>query len=178
MTRVDHPTGTDRVAEVAESVDDDILVNVQGDEPQIEGAAIDAVVNTLLQAPDVPMSTLVHPLSPEYMNDANRVKVDFDDQCDARRFWRSATPGERPYTGASRCWQHVGLYAYRRDFLLEFVALPQTAGERALGLEQLRVLENGYRIRCAVLDSYRSISVDVPADVALVERRLKELERV
>ena len=77
---------------------------------------------------------------------------------------------------ARRAWYHVGLYAYRRAFLLQFVALPRTAGERALHLEQLRALENGYRIRCAVLDSYRSVSIDVPADVAAVEHRLKELE--
>jgi 3-deoxy-manno-octulosonate cytidylyltransferase (CMP-KDO synthetase) len=180
MTRADHPTGTDRIAEVAESLDDDILVNVQGDEPLIEGAAIDAVVDALLDAPDVPMSTLVHSLSPEYINDPNRVKVDLDDQSDARGFWRStATDREngRNGDGAARCWQHVGLYAYRRSFLLEFVSLPQSAGERALGLEQLRALENGHRIRCAVLDSYKSIPVDVPADVAAVEHLLKELQR-
>ncbi len=98
MTRADHPTGTDRVAEVAESVDDDILVNVQGDEPLIDGAAIDAVVELLLQDSDVPMSTGVHALLPEHLSDSNRVKVEFDSQCDAERFWRSAAP-----TGGPNC---------------------------------------------------------------------------
>ena len=176
MTRSDHPTGTDRVAEVAESVVDDILVNVQGDEPLIEGAAIDAVVNALQEASDVSMSTVVHPLEPEWANDSNRVKVMLDERGDAVSFSRSAPPANASGT-AVRCWQHVGLYAYRRAFLLEFVALPQSAGERLHRLEQLRALENGHRIRCAVLDSYRSVSVDVPSDVAIVERRLKALER-
>ena len=125
----------------------------------------------------VRMSTVVHPLQPEHLNDPNRVKVELDNQFDARRFWRSASATEGADAEAPRCWQHVGLYAYRRTFLFQFVGLPRTSGERALGLEQLRALENGHRIRCAVLDSYRSVSVDVPADVGVVERRLKALER-
>jgi 3-deoxy-manno-octulosonate cytidylyltransferase (CMP-KDO synthetase) len=176
MTCADHRSGTDRVAEVAESASDDIVVNIQGDEPLIEGAAIDAVVDALLQAEGVSMSTAVHPLPKEHIRDTNRVKVEFDSQHDAQRFWRSAEPSEGTEDIAPR-WQHIGLYAYRRDFLLKFTALPRTAGECALGLEQLRALENGHRIRCAILDSYRSISVDVPSDVAAVERQLEILQR-
>ncbi len=176
VTRADHATGTDRVAEVAASFEDDIVVNIQGDEPLIEGSAIDAVVDALLQAKGVSMATAVHPLPAEHVNDINRVKVELDDQGDAQRFWRSEDSAECSLSSAPR-WQHIGLYAYRRDFLFEFAALPRTEGERTLSLEQLRALENGHRIRCAVLDSYRSISVDVPADVAAVEHQLKTLHR-
>jgi 3-deoxy-manno-octulosonate cytidylyltransferase (CMP-KDO synthetase) len=178
MTRSDHPTGTDRLAEVAAGLDDAIVVNVQGDEPLVEGRAIDAMVEALLADPSAPMSTVVHDADPDALDDPNRVKVVLDRQGNALYFSRSRIPALRDPARAPRYWQHAGLYAYRRDFLLEFVKLAPTPAERAEQLEQLRALENGHRIRCAVVEGWHGIPVDVPADVARVEARLRELGRV
>jgi len=177
MTRPDHPTGTDRLAEVAAGLDDAIVVNVQGDEPLVEGRAIDAMVDALLAEPSAPMSTVVHDADPDGLDDPNRVKVVIDRLGNALYFSRSRIPALRDPTRPPRYWQHVGLYAYRREFLLDFVKLEPTPAERAEQLEQLRALENGYRIRCAVVEGWRGIPVDVPADVLRVEARLRELGR-
>ncbi len=175
MTDPKHRTGTDRLAEVAVGLEDEIVVNVQGDEPLISGEVIDAAVQVLLEAPDVPMSTVVHPAEADALDDPNRVKVVLDRGGDALYFSRSRIPALREGGVPPRYWQHVGVYAYRRSFLLEFVQLEPTAAERAEGLEQLRALEHGFRIRCACVDGWRGLSVDVPEDVARVEARLREL---
>jgi 3-deoxy-manno-octulosonate cytidylyltransferase (CMP-KDO synthetase) len=177
MTRPDHPTGTDRLAEVAASLDDEIVVNVQGDEPLMEGFVIDAAVEALVAAPDVPMATVVHDADPDGLDDPNRVKVVLDRRGNALYFSRSRIPALRQPEHTPRYWQHVGLYAYRRPFLLEFVRMEPTPAELAEALEQLRALEHGHRIRCAVVEGWRSIPVDVPGDVARVEARLRELSR-
>ncbi len=176
LTSPDHPTGTDRVAEVAASLDEEIVVNVQGDEPLIEGHVIDAALEALEEDASVNMSTVVHPADPDAAGDPNRVKVVIDRRGRALYFSRSALPypREKNVTGL-RLWQHVGLYAYRRPFLLDFVRMAPTALERAEALEQLRALENGHAIRVAVVEGWRSIPVDVPEDVPRVERRLREL---
>jgi 3-deoxy-manno-octulosonate cytidylyltransferase (CMP-KDO synthetase) len=170
MTRADHASGTDRIAEVAAQLDCDVVVNVQGDEPLIEGFAIDAVVEALADDPDVPIATLVHAAEPGALADPNRVKVVLDRRGRALYFSRSAIPFARD--SEPRVWQHVGLYAYRREFLLRYPTLPSTPAERAEGLEQLRALEHGYPIRCAVIEGWTSAAVDVPADLAAVEARL------
>jgi 3-deoxy-manno-octulosonate cytidylyltransferase (CMP-KDO synthetase) len=172
LTRSDHATGTDRIGEVAAGLSADIVVNVQGDEPLIRGDVIDAAVDVLLASPELPMATVVHPAEPGAQDDPNRVKVVLDRRGRALYFSRSPIPhvrGEAP-----PLWQHVGLYAYRRDFLLEFVALEPTSLERAEQLEQLRALENGFPIGCAVVEHFVSAPVDVPQDVARVEARLAE----
>jgi 3-deoxy-manno-octulosonate cytidylyltransferase (CMP-KDO synthetase) len=176
LTSPEHATGTDRIAEVAASLDDEIVVNVQGDEPLIEGFVIDAAVEALEADPDAPMATVVHDMPREAIDDPNRVKVVLDRCGDALLFSRRpirppARPGDAP-----RHWQHVGLYAYRRAFLLEYVRLPRTPAEKAEGLEQLRALEHGHRIRVAVIEGWESLPVDVPEDVAAVEARLRERE--
>lgn len=173
MTRADHRTGTDRLAEVAAGLSDDVIVNVQGDEPLIEGWVIDAAVAALLESPEVPMSTVVHAADARDVGDPNRVKVVLDRQSNALYFSRHAIPARRDRDTAVQFWQHVGLYAYRRDFLLRFVELEPTPAERAEQLEQLRVLENGCRIRCAIVEGWRSVPVDVPEDVAAVEAVLR-----
>jgi 3-deoxy-manno-octulosonate cytidylyltransferase (CMP-KDO synthetase) len=173
-TRADHPTGTDRLAEVARGLSDEIVVNIQGDEPLIEGFVVDAAVEALLEDPQAPMATVVHPAEPGALDDANRVKVALDRRGDALVFSRSRIRGLRAGGRAARVWQHVGLYAYRRAFLLDFVSLARGAGEQSEELEQLRALEHGHRIRCAVVEGWRSAPVDVPQDIAEVEARLSE----
>jgi 3-deoxy-manno-octulosonate cytidylyltransferase (CMP-KDO synthetase) len=177
MTRPDHTTGTDRLAEVAAGLADPIVVNVQGDEPLIEGFVIDAAVEALAADPSVPMSTVVHPADPDGLDDPNRVKVVLDRAGFALYFSRSRIPYPRDPAQPPCTWQHVGLYAYRREFLLDFVRLAPTPAERCEQLEQLRALENGHRIRCAVVEGWRGVPVDVPADVARAEARLRELGR-
>lgn len=177
MTREDHPTGTDRLAEVAETLEDDVVVNVQGDEPLIEGFVVDAAVEALCRDPYVPMATVVHALDGEAIDNPNRVKVVLDQSGDALYFSRSRIPALRNPETPPRYWQHVGLYAYRREFLAEYVRLEPTPAERAEALEQLRALENGHRIRCAIVEGWESAPVDVPSDVARVEARLREMGR-
>jgi len=178
MTATDHPTGTDRLAEVAKRHDHDVLINVQGDEPLIEGFVIDATVEALLRDELAAMSTVVHRAEPAAFDDPNRVKVVVDSNGFALYFSRSAIPFHRarsdddPNTRRGPL-QHVGLYGYRRDFLLEFVKLPRSPLEQAEELEQLRALENGYRIRVAEIEGWTSVPVDVPEDVAIVEAAMK-----
>jgi len=177
LTRADHPSGTDRVAEVAAGLAEDVVVNVQGDEPLIEGFVIDALVEALQRDRDAPMATLVHAAEPGAQGDPNRVKVVLDVRGRALYFSRSPLPHLRPGQPAPPIWQHVGLYAYRREFLLGYPRLEPTPAERAEGLEQLRALEHGFAIQCAVIDGWRSAAVDVPADVAAVEARLAAVAR-
>lgn len=168
MTSPSHPTGTDRLAEVAAGLDEEVVVNIQGDEPLIEGFVIDAAVAALEEAPEVPMATVVHEASATALADPNRVKVVLDRHGHALYFSRSRIPHARGGR-AARIWQHVGLYAYRRAFLLEYVTLPPGELELSEALEQLRVLEHGHRIRCAVIEGWTSVPVDTPDDVARVE---------
>ncbi|MAG30294.1 MAG: 3-deoxy-manno-octulosonate cytidylyltransferase [Deltaproteobacteria bacterium] len=172
MTAEDHPTGTDRLAEVARRrAGHDVIVNVQGDEPLIEGFVIDAAIEALLGDRDAAMSTVVHRAEPEAFDDPNRVKVVLDAAGVALYFSRAPIPFQRKDTGIAPL-QHVGLYCYRRDFLLEFVTFERSPAERAEELEQLRALENGHRIRAAQIEGWRSVPVDVPEDVAAVEAAL------
>ena len=171
LTSPDHPTGTDRLAEVAAGLSDDIVVNVQGDEPLIEGFVIDAAVRALEAAPEAPMATVIHRAETAALSDPNRVKVVVDRRGRALYFSRAAIPHTR--SGAAPApWQHVGLYAYRREFLAEYVKLPPTPLEQAEALEQLRALEHGHAIQTAVVEGWESRAVDVPADVAGVESTL------
>jgi 3-deoxy-manno-octulosonate cytidylyltransferase (CMP-KDO synthetase) len=171
MTSPGHPTGTDRIAEVARGLSEEIVVNVQGDEPLIEGHVVDAAVAALAEDAEAPMATVVHPADADGLDDPNRVKVVLDRRGRALYFSRSRIPYERQ--PGARYWQHVGLYAYRRPFLLDFVRLPQAELEQIEALEQLRALENGHAIRVAVVEGWRSVPVDVPGDIALVEAALR-----
>ena len=177
MTSPDHPTGTDRLAEAAAPLGDAIVVNVQGDEPLIEGFVIDAAVEALEADAEAPMATLAHPLESEALADPNRVKVVLDRAGRALYFSRAPIPYRRQDAPAPRWLQHVGLYAYRKPFLARFLALAPGEAERAEGLEQLRALEHGFAIRCAVIEGWRSVPVDVPADVAKVEAALARRTR-
>jgi len=177
MTRDDHPTGTDRLAEVARGLDDELIVNIQGDEPLIEGFVVDAALDALHADPEVPMSTLVHAAEASALDDPNRVKVVLDQSGRALYFSRASIPYQREAGAAPTVWQHIGLYVYRRPFLLDFVGLSRTPAERAEGLEQLRALEHGHAIRCGVVEGWRSVPVDVPEDVPRVEAALDRAGR-
>jgi 3-deoxy-manno-octulosonate cytidylyltransferase (CMP-KDO synthetase) len=174
MTRDDHRSGTDRLAEVAQTHPDiDVIVNVQGDEPLIDPHTIDSAVKPLLAESQVQMSTIAAPITdPVEINSPDIVKVVLDSNNFALYFSRSPIPHYRDAAPADRtCLAHVGLYVYRRECLLRLAALPATPLEQAECLEQLRALENGIRIK-VVTGKYRSIAVDRPMDVVNVERAL------
>lgn len=178
MTRPDHPSGTDRIAEVAEGHPAEIIVNVQGDEALIDPATVDAAVQALLDHPEAVMSTARHRITdPELITDPNAVKVVCDAAGRALYFSRSPVPHIRDAAdreAANTCyWQHVGLYVYRRDFLLRYAKMPQTPLEKLEKLEQLRVLESGFDI--VVVDTeYRGVGVDTPADLERVRAILEK----
>lgn len=174
MTSPQHRSGTERLAEAAANLTDELVVNVQGDEPLIEGLVIDAAVAALREAPEAPMSTLVHRAEASAMSDPNRVKVALDCRGFALYFSRSPIPFAR---GPANAWQHIGLYAYRRPALLKIAALPPTPLEQAEQLEQLRALEHGLKIRCAKIENWRSLPVDVPGDIAAAEAALAARRR-
>lgn len=167
MTRGDHPSGTDRVAEVAAKLDADVIVNVQGDEPIIEPATLDLLARLLVDDADAQMATLASPIaSVELWRDPNCVKVVCDEQGRALYFSRSPIPFVRdgePDFASKRFLQHLGLYAYRREFLLKLAALPPAPLEMMERLEQLRVLALGYRIQVGVIP-HAHRGVDTPAD--------------
>jgi len=179
MTRADHATGTDRLAEVAEGLDDELIVNVQGDEPLIDPAMIQAAVAPLLADSTIPMGTLATPLtSLEEFRNPNVVKVVTDRQGFALYFSRAPIPYPRDFAdNLEQRWaelataKHVGLYVYRRSFLLEYPNLSATPLEEQECLEQLRALEHGYRIRVATTDLVGQ-GVDTPEDLERVRALL------
>jgi 3-deoxy-manno-octulosonate cytidylyltransferase (CMP-KDO synthetase) len=169
MTSAKHRSGTDRLAEVAESVQASIFVNIQGDEPLLAPDQIDAVVQPLLNDPDLQMASLMCPCPPDDIENPACVKVVADLQGRALYFSRARLP--YPRAAHAMVMQHIGLYAYRRDFVLTFAALPPSPLEQAESLEQLRALENGYRIGMVAVDR-APISVDTPEDLERVRRIL------
>jgi 3-deoxy-manno-octulosonate cytidylyltransferase (CMP-KDO synthetase) len=171
LTRADHTSGTDRVAEVAARHDADIIVNVQGDEPLIDPQLVDAVIRPILNDRNVDVSTARRRLTdPEAIADPNVVKVVCDMRGRALYFSRAPIPhvrGGQPTGQLEAYWQHIGIYVYRREFLLEFPELPKTPLEALEKLEQLRAMENGRAI--AVIDTeYQSVGVDTPGDLERV----------
>ncbi|RPG09184.1 MAG: 3-deoxy-manno-octulosonate cytidylyltransferase [Phycisphaera sp. TMED24] len=140
-----HTSGSSRCAEVMDTIDADIVVNVQGDEPEVQPEHIDAVIEAMTD-PKVKCSTLASPLDPVQQHNPNVVKVAMACDGSALYFSRSLVPFDRDNTGAKH-WRHVGLYAYRPDTLREFCQMPQTPLEQAEKLEQLRLLENGIPIQ-------------------------------
>jgi 3-deoxy-manno-octulosonate cytidylyltransferase (CMP-KDO synthetase) len=177
MTRTDHRTGTERVAEVAAHVEGEVFVNVQGDEPLLDPAAVDAAVAALLEEPAAAISTVAVPIrTPADIMDPNVVKtvLDFDDN--ALYFSRAPIPWVRDSAHKihARHLKHLGLYVFQRDALLEYPTLPQGELERLEQLEQLRWLENGWKIRVTEVE-HDAVSVDVPEDVARAEKLLQEM---
>lgn len=181
MTRADHPSGTDRVAEVARASDADIVVNVQGDLPFVSQALLAAPLAALRDDPSIPMATLAVPIRDrERFLDPNVVKVVTDEAGFALYFSRAPIPARREdaanggrEAGGTLGWQHVGLYLYRRDFLLRFAAWQPTELERTERLEQLRVLERGERLYVARV-SESVLEVDTAADLERANRLSRE----
>jgi 3-deoxy-manno-octulosonate cytidylyltransferase (CMP-KDO synthetase) len=174
LTSRDHNTGTDRVAEVARSVEAGIVVNIQGDEPFVSPGMIDEIVQPLLDDPDLPMCTSMHEIAdPADYSNPNVVKVVVDLAGNALYFSRSLIPYPRRTEG-HRAFEHIGMYAYTKDFLLAYASLPQTPLEKLESLEQLRVIEHGYRLRVVeTRQDYIPLSVDTQEDL----ERARDLAR-
>lgn len=173
LTRADHLTGTDRLAEVAEAYPEvDLIVNVQGDEPLIEPSVIDDLIAPFEMDENLPMATVMVRMddAAEQLN-PNNVKVIVDKLGYALYFSRSLVP--YPRAAAGPVYKHIGIYAYRRDFLLRYARLEPTPLEKAESLEQLRALENGYGIRVLETDC-RFVGVDTVEDLALVNKIYRE----
>ena len=173
MTSPRHRSGTDRIAEAVETMwlqDYYIVVNIQGDQPLFEPAQVDEVVGPLLEDASVPMSTLIYRIvRDEEITHPNAVKVVFDRDHFALYFSRATIPFVRDPRKKVDYFKHHGIYAYRRDFLRNFTALPEGVLERLEALEQLRALEYGYRIK-VVVTSHDSVEVDTPEELERVRR--------
>jgi len=172
MTRSDHPSGTDRIAEAVKDLDVQIVVNIQGDEPLIEHAIIDKLVGALETDRTSVMATVIKVIKDEQeLNNPNVVKVVIDKDGHALYFSRSMIPYNRDGEEII-AYKHLGIYAYRKDFLLQYSDLPKSKLEQSERLEQLRVLEAGYRIKTVVTD-LETIGVDTKEDLKKVEGILK-----
>lgn len=180
MTSRDHATGTDRIAEAIKDIECDIVVNVQGDEPLIRPEMIDLAVEPLISDPGIHMGTLCRRIEDrKEAFDPNVVKVVFDEKGFALYFSRAPIPWDRdawagkdsisnqPLSGPM--YKHIGLYVYRRDFLLSYARMPQTVLESREKLEQLRCLEKGFKIK-VVPTEYESFGVDIPEDLSKIEK--------
>lgn len=176
MTRADHPCGTDRIAEVANGLDAEIIVNIQGDEPLIEPSNIEAAVAPLLADPTIPMGTLRTRITGEQeLRDPSVTKVVVDSHSFALYFSRFPIPFVRDQGTAAAHFRHIGLYVYRREFLLKYAGLSPTLLEKAEALEQLRALEHGYRIIVTEV-AEAATGIDTPQQLADLRRLLEKPE--
>ena len=170
LTSTSHQTGTDRLAEVAAAFPAvDLVINVQGDEPLIPPQAIDALAAAFTDRPDLQMATLISELEDADAENPAAVKVVASLDCHALYFSRSLIPYPRNPGSQCRYYKHIGVYAYRRDFLLQYAKLSPTPLEQTESLEQLRALEHGFRIRL-IETAFHSIGVDTPEDLQRVRK--------
>jgi len=180
LTSKDHTTGTDRVAEVVQRHDVQVVVNIQGDEPFIRASMIDEILSPLLEGEEMDICTLKHEITePEDFDNPNVVKVVTDSNDFALYFSRSLIPYPR-YRVGYHAYEHIGIYAYSKQFLLLFSRIPQTSLEKTESLEQLRALENGYRIKVVLTEQeYIAFSVDTLEDLErarIIEKSLRQRE--
>jgi len=171
LTATHHQSGTDRIAEVVAQMDCDIVVNVQGDQPLIDPEMIDLAIQPMITDESIPMSTIKARIRrPEDLNNPNKVKVVVDANDFALYFSRSLVPFPRDQKENIEAFEHLGLYVYRRDFLLEYSRWPQSHLEKIEMLEQLRVMERGYKIKVIEVSQHLSeisgFHVDTPEDLA------------
>lgn len=178
LTSPDHRTGTDRIAEVAARRQADIVVNIQGDEPLIDPRMIDETIQPLLDDPELPACTLCRPILHEKdLQSPHVVKAVFDRRGHALYFSRSLIPYPRKQEG-HRAYEHIGIYAYRNDFLMRYITLESTPLEISESLEQLRILEHGYRLKVVVTQfEYSGLSVDTAEDLEEVRRIITAREK-
>jgi 3-deoxy-manno-octulosonate cytidylyltransferase (CMP-KDO synthetase) len=179
MTSKDHPSGTDRIAEAVEILglkDDDIVVNVQGDQPLFSPSIISQMVQPLIDDKGIPMSTVMYRITdPSEINNSNIVKVVTDNNGFALYFSRCSIPFYREKADMEDYYKHLGFYAYRKGFILDFKRLPVARLENAEKLEPLRAIENGFRIKVVETES-DSIEIDTPEDIKKVEKLLESLK--
>ena len=176
MTDSDLPSGTDRIWAAIKNIDCDVVINIQGDEPLVSGAMIDALVAPLLKDAKIEMATLAQTISLEEFQSRNVVKVVVDQEGNALYFSRSGIPYTRDnakHLELSGCLKHIGMYGYRKSFLKSFCAAPQAEIERAESLEQLRALFLGAKIKVVPIQE-RSWGVDTPEDLRKVEEFLRQ----
>ncbi|NQT90814.1 MAG: 3-deoxy-manno-octulosonate cytidylyltransferase [Candidatus Omnitrophica bacterium] len=173
-----HPSGTDRLKEIVNPLDVDIVVNIQADEPLLRPSMIDTLVSALSEDEEIVMASLMKKITdPEAVKDPNVVKVVVDKNSFALYFSRSPIPFTRDaYAMAATYYKHIGLYAYTKDFLFSFTKIPVSSLEKREKLEQLRALENGYKIKM-VDTKYDTIGVDTVGDLERVKRKLGIVER-
>ena len=172
MTAADHPSGTDRAAEVARRLEEaDVVVNIQGDEPMLDPHGVDRLVDALRAEPALPLATLRRPAEPGELDDPDVVKVVADSAGRVLYFSRAQIPYPRGGDGTG--WVHVGIYAFRRDRLMEFAGMPPSPLERSERLEQLRALEAGWTVR-VLDDTGRSVGVDTSSDLERVRALLEQ----
>ncbi len=173
FTSPDHMTGTDRIAEVVNAIDVNVIVNIQGDEPLIQAEMVDSLVRTILDHKNISMASLMKKMENlDEINNPNVVKVIVDKNGFAIYFSRSPIPYPRLKEEAKLYYKHLGIYAYTKDFLYEYTNLPKSYLEKCESLEQLRVLENGYKIKM-VETKFDTIGVDTPDDLEKVKSRLE-----
>ena len=179
MTAAHHKSGTDRIAEAVEKMPADIIINIQGDQPLIDPNMIDEAVQPMIDNPEIQMSTLKREIEKDEFDDPGVVKVVVDDQDFALYFSRSLIPYPR-YDENIRVFEHVGLYVYRKNFLLKISKMPQGYLEKIESLEQLRVLEKGYKILVVEtkMDRSAGISVDTPEDLKKVEKLIIQMKGI
>ena len=178
MTKKEHLSGTDRIAEAAGLIhldNDDILVNIQGDQPLFQPSIITDLIAPLKEDTEIPMSTLMYKIKDiEAVNDTNNVKVVVDKNGFALYFSRLPVPFYRDHETKTLYYKHLGFYAYRKEFLMLYTGLSHSLLEEAEKLEQLRALEYGFRIK-AIETLFDSIDVNTPEDIAKVEKQLSQL---
>ena len=177
LTGAHHQSGTDRIAEVVEKMPVDIVVNIQGDQPLLDPNMIDEAVQPMIDNPEIQMSTLKREIDKDEFDDPGVVKVVVDENDFALYFSRSLIPYPR-YDENLHVYEHVGLYVYRKDFLLKISKMPQGYLEKLESLEQLRVMEKGYKILVIETKTNRTagISVDTPEDLKKVEKVINQMK--
>ncbi|MFT3846164.1 MAG: 3-deoxy-manno-octulosonate cytidylyltransferase [Lacibacter sp.] len=172
MSKKEHESGTDRIAEAVEDIDVDVIINVQGDEPFVQKEPLEKLAKLFMEK-EVAVASLMHVITePEMITDPNCVKVVVKKNMDALYFSRSVIPYQREQSKIPVYYKHIGIYAYKKEALLSFTKLPLSTLEQIEKLEQLRLLENGYNIRMAVSKPW-GVSIDTPSDLEKAKTMLE-----
>lgn len=174
MSKRAYESGTDRIAEVAQDLEADVFVNVQGDEPFVQRAPLAQLLNLFVEAPDTQVASLAQPFHDlDLVQDPNFVKVVLDRQNNALLFSRSPIPYPRNQAIPITYYEHIGVYAFRKQALMQFTALEMTPLELAEKIECLRFLENGIPIKISITQ-YKSVEIDMPEDIARAEALMEQ----